>query len=116
MQGGEVTGYSHKPTVVNAARRFLVGCVDRPDETLPTYGEVAESYGGIARGVGPVLNSIRRECDAAGAPDLTALVVDKASRLPGTFKGSLVTPGSPDEARWRDELSRIRGHDWSSSA
>ena len=109
-----MTGYSRKPTVVNAARRFLVGCVDLPDERLPTYGDVAESYGGIARAVGPVLNSIRRECDADDAPDLTALVVDKATRLPGTFRGDPVPAGSATEAQWRDELARVRRHDWSS--
>ncbi len=42
---------------------------------MPRYGEVAEVYGGIARAVAPVLNSVARDCAAAGEPDLSALVV-----------------------------------------
>jgi hypothetical protein len=114
LHGVAMTGYSRRPTAINAARRFLIGCVNRSAQDLPTYGDVAASYGGIARGVGPVLNSIRRECDAEGLPDLTALVVDKASQLPGTFNGAPVSPGSPNEARWREHLREIRNQDWRS--
>src|SRR4051812_14676036 len=105
-------GFSRRPQDVDAARRFLISCVDRDDEELPTYGEVAAAYGGIARAAGPVLNSIARDCELAAEPDLTAMVVDKSTRLPGTFRGKPVIADDATEARWRAELARIRTHDW----
>jgi hypothetical protein len=107
-----VTGFSRRPQDVDAAKRFLIPCVDRDDRDLPTYGEVAAAYGGIARAVGPVLNSIARDCEAAQEPDLTALVVDKGTRLPGTFLGQPVIAGTASETRWHHELARIRRHAW----
>ncbi len=95
-------------------RRYLVDVASRvgDDQPLPTYGDVAAVYGGIARAVGPVLNSIARDCDQAGEPDLTALVVDRGTQLPGTFDGRPVAPGSAQEAAWRTELDKIRRQDW----
>lgn len=107
-----MTGFSRRPHDVDTARQFLIGCAARPDGPLPTYGEVADSYGGIARAAGPVLNSIARDCERAGLPDLTALVVDKASGLPGTFLGRPVVAGTAHEERWRSEVARIRRHAW----
>lgn len=95
-----------------AARRFLIDAAADAARDLPTYGEVAALYGGIARAVGPVLNSIRRDCDRAGEPDLTALVVDKRTGLPGSFAGRPVEPGSATELEWYAELQRIRKHHW----
>src|SRR6476469_5266690 len=107
-----MTGFSRRPHDVDAARRFLISCVDRDDEELPTYGEVAAAYGGVARAVGPVLNSIARDCELAAEPDLTVLVVDRSTRLPGTFRGQPVVAGDASEARWRVEVARVRAHDW----
>lgn len=107
-----MTGFSRRPHDVDAARRFLIGCADRDVTELPTYGEVAAVYGGIARAAGPVLNSVARDCELAREPDLTALVVDKRSRLPGTFQGQPVVTGTASEAKWLDELARIRRHGW----
>jgi len=53
-----MTGFSRRPHDVDAARRFLIGCADRDVKELPTYGEVAAVYGGIARAAGPVLDSL----------------------------------------------------------
>ena len=106
------TSFSRQPHAIDAARRFLIQCADRGDEDLPTYGELAAQYGGIARAAGPVLNSVRRDCAIAGEPDLSALVVDKRTHLPGTFLGEPVEPGHASEARWRAELERIRSHSW----
>lgn len=107
-----MTGFSRRPQDVDAARDFLIACVDRDDAELPTYGELAASYGGIARAAGPVLNSVARDCAAADEPDLSAMVVDRGTRLPGTFRGEPVFAGEASEARWRDELARIRAHMW----
>lgn len=93
-------------------RAFLVQASTRPEDALPTYGDAAESYGGIPRAVGPILNSIARDCTAADEPDLTALVVDRTSRRPRSFEGHPVEPGSTAEGRWRQELERIRSHRW----
>ncbi len=106
------TGFSRQPHAIEAARTFLIKCADQRNGDLPTYGEVAAEYGGVARGVGPVLNSVRRDCGAAGEPDLSALVVDKATGLPGSFEDDVVVAGEPNERRWREELQRIRSHRW----
>jgi len=99
--------------VVAATREYLISAALQDETTpLPTYGDVAALYGGIARAVGPVLNSIARECDQEGQPDLTALVVDKGTAMPGSFDGHIVQPGSSNEFAWRAELYRIRSHDW----
>lgn len=111
-----MTGFSRRPNDVDAARNFLIEIAQQPEVELPTYGQVAAVYGGIARGAGPVLNSIVRACDQAGEPDLTALVVDRQTQRPGTFKGQPVEPGSRIEIGWHEELMRIRRHDWSQSA
>ena len=112
MYASSMTGFSRRPDDVDTARRFLIECANRDIEDLPTYGELAAAYGGIARAAGPVLNSLARDCQRAREPDLTALVVDKRTRLPGTFRGKPVVAGSQGETAWRDELARIRGHDW----
>ena len=91
---------------------ILIGAAQRVPPNLPTYGEMAATYGGIARGAGPVLNSIKRGCDTAREPDLSALVVDLATGLPGMFRGQPVDAHEETDARWRDELQRIRNWDW----
>ncbi len=106
------TSFSRQPHAIVAARRFLIECAARGDEDLPTYGELAAQYGGVAHGAGPVLNSVRRDCTAAGEPDLSALVVDKRTRLPGTFLAEPVEKGQASEGRWRTELERVRSHTW----
>ena len=107
-----MTGFSRRPHDVDVARRFLIACAHRENHELPTYGEVAAQYGGIARAGGPVLSSIARDCELAGEPDLTALVVERRSRLPGVFRGQQVIAGTPSETKWHAELARIRSHDW----
>ena len=109
-----VTGFSRRPEDVAAARQFLVGIARDSGARLPTYGQVAAVYAGIPRAAGAVLNSISRDCEHAGEPDLTALVVDQRTHLPGTFDGAPVEPGSPNESRWRQELVGIRTYDWPS--
>ena len=59
-----------------------------------------------------MLDSVRRDCAAAGEPDLSAFVVDKATGLPGSFEDDVVVAGEPNERRWREELQRIRSHRW----
>lgn len=108
-----MAGFSRRPQDVDAARRFLISCVNRDDEELPTYGEVAAAYGGVARAAGPVRNSIARDCELAAEPDLTVLVVDTSTRLPGTFRGQPVVADDASEAIWRLEVARVRAQDWS---
>ena len=107
-----VTGFSRRPDDVAVARQFLIGVARDSDARLPTYGQVAAVYAGIPRAAGAVLNSISRDCVHAGEADLTALVVDQQTHLPGTFNGAPVEPGSPNESRWKEELVRIRTYDW----
>lgn len=104
--------YSRRPQDVATARRYLVEVARGSMDPLPTYGEVAKTYGGIARAVAPILNSIARECSQAGEPDLSALVVDASTRLAGSFAGMPVEPGTASELRWRTELDHIRAHVW----
>ncbi len=100
-----------------AVREFLIQERHRPDHLLPRYGEVAAVYGGIARAVAPVLNSIARDCARNNEPDLSALVVLTQTGLPGRLNGNIV---DPDDRRvlsvWQTELRRICDHDWRSPA
>ena len=108
------TRYSRRPDDVAAARAFLLTTIDRPDERLPRYGDVAAAIGGIARAVAPVLNSVAKQCQERGEPDLSVLVVLQGSGLPGMLGGRPVDVGDPTvEQRWRDELQRVRVHPWS---
>lgn len=110
------TPYSRRPEVVAAVRDFLISVRGRPDDLLPRYGEVANVYGGIARAVAPVLNSVARDCAQAGEPDLSALVVLSDTGLPGRLNGQVVDPEDPRaDSAWRTELQRVRGHDWTES-
>jgi hypothetical protein len=108
-----VDRFSRQPAVIAQVREDLVKSAALPEEQLPTYGDVAALYGGIARGVAPVLNSIARDSEIAGEPDLSALVVDSATGRPGSFEGHPVEAGSDAERRWRQELAKIRAHSWS---
>lgn len=49
-----MTAYSRRPEAISSARQFLIDCAGRNDDELPTYADVAETYGGIARAVGQV--------------------------------------------------------------
>ena len=107
-----MTGFSKRPQDVATARRFLIAAAPHSDRRLPTYGDVAHTFGGIARGLGPVLNSIARDCDNAGEPDLSALVVDARTGLAGMFHGRPVGDTAASQASWRNELDRIRRWKW----
>lgn len=115
--GGRVrrvtTPYSRRPEAVAAARAFLVSVRHRPDSDLPRYGEVAQVYGGVPQGVAPVLNAVARDCDHAGEPDLSALVVLADTGLPGRLNGKVVDPQDPEVRQaWLSELRRIRDYPW----
>jgi hypothetical protein len=105
-----VTRYSRRPQDVATVRAFLIQASQRPLAKLPTYGEVAALYGGIARAVAPVLNSVALECRNNGEPDLSVLVVDAESRLPGNVGGEPVVKGEKSERLWLEELERVRKH------
>lgn len=107
-----MTRLSRRPQDVAAARAFLIAARGRTNDTLPTYGLLADVYGGIARGAAPVLNSIAQECREQGEPDLSVLVVDAASQLPGSFGGEPVIAGEDSERRWRSELAAVRAFPW----
>ena len=107
------TPYSRRPDWVAATRAFLISVRHRPDEDLPRYGEVADVYGGIARAVAPVLNSVARDCAQAGEPDLSALVVLADTGLPGRLNGEVMDPADPHaRTAWHAELRRIRAYEW----
>ena len=107
------TRYSRRPDEVAAARAFLLTTLDRADDELPRYGEVAAVIGTVPRAVAPVLNSVYRECDERGEPDLSSLVVMSYSGLPGMLDGRPVDPGDPTvRDRWRDDLQRVRAYPW----
>lgn len=117
MVGGKVermsTPYSRQPEAVAAVREFLISVRDRPEADMPRYGEVAAVYGGIARAVAPVLNSVARDCSRAGEPDLSALVVLADTGLPGRLNGEVVDPDDPQaNGAWVAEVQRIRDHTW----
>ena len=112
--GVAVTSYSRRPDIVHAVRQFLIERAAREARApLPTYSDVADVYGGIPRGTGPVLNSIRRDCELRSEPDLSVLVVDVRSGLPGLLDGHPVESGDPASVqRWHMELGRVRKFQW----
>ncbi len=60
-----------------------------------------------------MLNVIARDCAARAKPDLSVLVVNARTKLPGMVAGQPVT--WDDEAglhRWRNELKRVRSFAW----
>ena len=87
------TPYSRRPEVVAAVRDFLISVRGRQDDLLPRYGEVADVYGGIARAVAPVFDSLAKDCAQAGEPDLLAVVVLSKTGLPGRLNSGLLNPG-----------------------
>lgn len=96
-----------------AVREFLIEQRRRPDDGLPRYGEVAAVYGGVARAVAPVLNSIARDCARDSEPNLSALVVLTATGLPGRLKGQVVEPNERHVlVAWQAELKCIRTYKW----
>ena len=115
--GGTTTRYSRRPHEIDAARAFLLTRLDRPDDQLPRYGEVAAATGGIARAVAPVVNSIAEQCQDPGEPDLSVLVVLSGSGLPGMLGGRPVDASDPTvRERWHTELQRVRVHPWTAQA
>ena len=107
------TPYSRQPEVVAAVRDFLISVRGRPDDLLPRYGEVADVYGGIARAVAPVLNSVARDCAVAGEPDLSAPVVLESAGFAGRLNGVVVEPQDPRaQTAWLAELCRHRSSEW----
>ena len=107
------TPYSRQSEVVAAVRDFLISVRGRPDDLLPRYGEVADVYGGVARAVAYVLNSVARDCAVAGEPDLSALVVLADTGLPGRLNGEVLDPQDATAfTAWQAELQRIRHHGW----
>lgn len=60
-----------------------------------------------------MLNSIAAACRDRAEPDLTALVVAEASRLPGSFDGQPLDATQADRvAAWRQMLADIRAYPW----
>ena len=107
------TPYSRQPEVVAAVRDFLISVRGRPDDLLPRYGEVADVYGGIARAVAPVLNSVAKDSAQAGEPDLSALVVLADTAQPGRLNGAVLDAQDPTaRTAWQAELQRIRRYPW----
>lgn len=93
-------------------RRFLLGCLDRPTDSLPTYKEVGAVCGRVPPGLGQLLDFIYDDCRAHGEPDLTALVVNQRTRLPGKFGGRYAVDEQMDSRAWWDELRRVRSYSW----
>jgi len=105
--------HSRRPDHITTGRAFLLSVIHRPDQRLPRYAEFAGSYGGIARGAAPVLNSIARNCATQGEPDLSVLVVRSQTALPGMVDGHPVEPDNPASIqRWHAELTRVRQYHW----
>lgn len=108
-----MTSLSRRPDHVAAGRAFLLTTLERTEPDLPTYGEFAATYGGIARAAASVLNSIARDCAERGEPDLSVLVVTAGARLPGLVDGQPVSADDPASLRrWREELARVRSYPW----
>ncbi|MEP0943835.1 MAG: hypothetical protein ABJH63_07705 [Rhizobiaceae bacterium] len=78
-----------------------------------TYGELAEEFGGIARGWTKPLTAIAVHCHAYGEPLISVLVVLKGTKLPSP--NALIYPrlGLTDLEEIEEERERCFEHDWS---
>ena len=67
-----------------------------------TYGNAAVRIGGIARGIGALLQPIQRYCLDHNLPNLSVLVVKSDTRKQGSgFEGDPIA-----------EMRRVRGYAW----
>ncbi|MEP0941941.1 MAG: hypothetical protein ABJH63_08835 [Rhizobiaceae bacterium] len=78
-----------------------------------TYGELAEKFGGIARGRTNPLTAIAVRCRAYGEPLISVLVVLKGTKLPSP--NALIYPrlGLTNPEEFGDERERCFDFDWS---
>lgn len=76
-----------------------------PAGTYISYSEAALQIGGIARGLGPLLQPIQHYCRDHGIPNICVLVVKS-----GTKKQGSGFVGDPEV-----EFKRVRAHDWSNT-
>lgn len=74
-----------------------------------TYGELAEELGTIPRVVPQALKVIQDRCRQEHVPDLTAVVVAKATARPSP---GFFAPYGGDEDRWRGLLDAVHAHRW----
>lgn len=101
------TNYMHPR--VPAVFEYLKRCTAQRRTT--TYGEIGQYVGLAAQGTAKPLYYIRDQCLERSLPPLTAIVVNKATGLPGKglkFDGTQVTV-----AEWKDMLGQVFAFDWS---
>jgi hypothetical protein len=87
---------------VAAVWELLVEAAQRREAL--TYGQVADKVGGIAQGVSPMLKIIEQYCQMFDLPLLSALVVRRDGKAPG----SGFAPGTD----YKQEQQRCFEHDW----
>ena len=80
-----------------------------------TYGELAEAFGGIARGWTNPLTAIAVRCRAYGEPLISVLVVLKGTKLPSP--NALIYPrlGLTTPKELGEERERCFDYDWDAS-
>ena len=96
-------------------RRFLVKCRGRTDEALRTYGEVQLPFVDARPTASDSCwtTSTGIVSTGMGEPDLTALVVNRETRLPGKFGSRYADAGRMEvEGLWRAMLARVTSYDW----
>jgi hypothetical protein len=79
-----------------------------------TYGQLAERFGGVARGWGNALGGIAIRCSEAGLPILSVLVVDAATRTPSTDAVLYKDLGLQSLEDIKQEQARCFAFDWAS--
>ncbi|MCU7729821.1 hypothetical protein ODJ79_39405 [Actinoplanes sp. KI2] len=109
-----MTGISHQPHLVQAARELLIHIARSPHRALVAYGDLAAEIDQHPRSIAPILNSVARECANRDEPNLTALVVLRRTGLPGTISLSQADDGRLDLATWLAEVEAVQSFDWDS--
>ena len=89
---------------------YLKRCVAQRRTT--TYGEIGQNVGLAAQATAKPLYYIRNKCLERRLPPLTAIVVNKATGLPG--KGLKPHGTQVTAAEWKDMLGQVFATDWSS--
>jgi hypothetical protein len=78
-----------------------------------TYGELAEKYGGVARGWGDALGGIAIRCRENSLPILTMIVVNASNNMPSTDAVLYEDFGFTSEDLVREEQTKCFAFDWS---
>jgi hypothetical protein len=109
-----MAGLSHSPHLVRATCYFLIQVARSPHKVLVTYGDVAAAIDQHPKSIGPILNSVARQCANQDEPNLATLVVLKRTGLPGTLRYPSTDDCRLELDAWLAEVESVQSYEWAS--